>query len=81
ISYRAWCNPLAAMLLSKARLGNEPEVKITKRGNTHFLSFRPEGCDAFVLLNPKEVMGSEKITLTNESMIADRPVQIRKITR
>nr|GEW40265.1 hypothetical protein [Tanacetum cinerariifolium] len=30
------------------------------------------GCDAFVLLDPKEVSGSEKIMITNESMLADR---------
>nr|GEU43477.1 hypothetical protein [Tanacetum cinerariifolium] len=39
------------------------------------------GCDASMLLKPTEVMGSEKITLPNESVPANEPDQIRKITR
>ncbi|GJT84363.1 hypothetical protein Tco_1058705 [Tanacetum coccineum] len=39
------------------------------------------GCDASMLLEPAEVMGSEKITLSNESVPANEPDQIRKITR
>ncbi|GKF19127.1 hypothetical protein Tco_0067765 [Tanacetum coccineum] len=39
------------------------------------------GCDASMLLEPAEVMGSEKIKLPNESVPANEPDQIRKITR
>ncbi|GJY83597.1 hypothetical protein Tco_0496973 [Tanacetum coccineum] len=39
------------------------------------------GCDASMLLDPAEVMGSEKITLPNEYVPANEPYHIRKITR
>ncbi|GJW37993.1 hypothetical protein Tco_0060913 [Tanacetum coccineum] len=46
---------------------------------TETLAYR--GVCASMLLDPEEVMGSEKITLPNESVPANEPYQIRKITR